>query len=202
MKIPSTIRAGDTVLWQDGPALDALHRPIEPATHSLAYYLRTNTNAEGAVVTGVAAGSVWQFTIPSVTSAGFDAGTWYFQAVATANEDQAKTTVGAGQITVLPGLGFTGSPGAFDGRSQAQKDLDAVNAAIRSLMSGGAVQEYRIGARSLKRYELGELLVLKDQLKAEVIREQKAQLIANGMGNPHSVFVRFGQSNPFRFGNR
>lgn len=202
MKIPSTIRAGDTVLWQDGPALDALRQPIEPATHSLTYFLRTNANHEGATVTGVAAGSLWQFTIPSNTSAGFDAGVWYFQAVATAVADQAKTTLGAGQITVLPGLSYAGQPGAYDGRSQAQKDLDAVNAAIRALMSGGAVQEYRIGLRSLKRYELSELIVLRDHYKAEVVREQKAEMIANGMGNPHSVFVRFGPSTPFRFGSR
>lgn len=205
VKIPSTIRAGDTILWRDEPGRDALQRPISPSTHSLTYYLRTNTNAEGASVTGVADGDSWLFTIPSATSAGFDVGTWYFQAVATANADQAKTTMGAGQITVQPALSYSGTPGAFDGRSQAQKDLDAVTAAIRSLMSGGAVQEYRIGGRSLKRYDLSDLLVLQSRLKAEVAREQKANMIANGLGNPHSVFVRFGHgapSYPFRFGNR
>jgi predicted GIY-YIG superfamily endonuclease len=29
------------------------------------------------------------------------------------------------------------------------------------------------------------------RLKAEVKREQKAALIANGLGNPHNLFVRF-----------
>ena len=192
MKIPSTIRAGDTILWREEPGRDTLLRPIEPATHSLTYFLRTNANHEGATVTGVTEGSTWLFTIPAATSAGFDVGTWYFQAVATAIADQAKTTMGAGQITVQPGLSYSGSPGAFDGRSQAEKDLEAVNAAIRSLMSGGAVQEYRIGGRSLKRYDLGDLMVLRDHLKAEVVREQKANMIANGLGNPHSVFIRFG----------
>jgi hypothetical protein len=36
-------------------------------------------------------------------------------------------------------LNYTGTPGAFDGRSQAQMDLDAVQAAIRTLIAGGAV---------------------------------------------------------------
>ena len=62
-----------------------------------------------------------------------------------------------------------------------------------SLMVGGAVQEYRIGTRSLKRYELAELLALESRLKSEVAREQKASLIANGLGNPHSLYVRFGR---------
>ena len=86
----------------------------------------------------------------------------------------------------------SGTPVAFDGRSQAQKDLEAVQAAIRTIISGGAVAEYRIGTRSLKKYELSELLTLESRLKAEVVREKKAEMIANGLGNPSSLFVRFG----------
>jgi hypothetical protein len=60
-------------------------------------------------------------------------------------------------------------------------------------MAGGAVQEYRIGTRSLKRYELADLLALESKLKADVARENKAAMIANGLGNPHNLFVRFGR---------
>jgi hypothetical protein len=137
--------------------------------------------------------SGWEFTISAGTSAAFDAGVWYFQAVATAFAGSEKTTLGSGQVEVLPSLNYSGAPGAFDGRSQSQKDLDAVQAAIRSLMSGGAVQEYRIGTRSLKRYELADLLALESKLKADVARENKAAMIANGLGNPHNLFVRFGR---------
>ena len=179
--------------WEDAAAVDALRRPINSSTHTLTYYLRTNKNAESATAVGTAAGDGgWSFTIDSTTSAGFDAGEWYFQAVATAISDGAKTTIGAGSIAVLPSLGYSGTAGAFDGRSQAEKDLDAVTAAIRALMSGGAVREYRIGERQLARYSLSELLMLQSRLKAEVAREKKAEMIANGMGNPHAVFVRFG----------
>ena len=193
MKIPSAIRAGDTITWVDAPTVDTFGASIDSSNHSLVYYLRTNTAAEGATVTGTAEGQGWRFTITAGTSAGFDAGTWYFQAVATATVGGAKTTLGAGQLTVEPSLSYAGSPGAFDGRSQAQKDLEAVQAAIRSLMTGGAVQEYRIGTRSLKRYELADLLALETKLKADVARENKAAMIANGLGNPHNLFVRFGR---------
>jgi hypothetical protein len=191
VKIPSKIRAGDTVVWVDEPSVDVFGAAIDSSNHGLTYYLRTNTASEGATVVGVAEGSGWKFTISDATSAGFDAGVWYFQAVATANVGGAKTTLGTGQLTVEPSLSYAGSPGAFDGRSQAQKDLEACQAAIRSLMSGGAVQEYRIGTRSLKRYDLAELLALESRLKAEVARENKAAMIANGLGNPHNLFVRF-----------
>jgi hypothetical protein len=193
VKIPSAIRAGDTIVWVDSPTIDTFGASIDSSNHGLTYYLRTNTAAEGATVVGTAEGTGWRFTITAGTSAGFDAGTWYFQAVATANVGGAKTTLGTGQLTVEPSLSYAGSPGAFDGRSQTQKDLEAVQSAIRSLMAGGAVQEYRIGTRSLKRYDLADLLALETKLKAEVAREQKAALIANGLGNPHNLFVRFGR---------
>jgi hypothetical protein len=193
VKIPSTIRAGDTVVWVDDPSVDVFGAAIDSSNHGLTYYLRTNTASEGATVVGVAESSGWKFTISAGISAGFDAGTWYFQAVAVAVSDGAKTTLGTGQLTVEPSLSYAGTPSAFDGRSQAQKDLEACQAAIRSLMSGGAVQEYRIGTRSLKRYDLAELLALESRLKAEVARENKAAMIANGLGNPHNLFVRFGR---------
>lgn len=180
------------MVWVDDPTTDVFGAAIDSSTHTLTYYLRTNTASEGATAVGVAEGSGWKVTLTSGTTTNFDAGTWYFQAVATAITGGAKTTLGSGQIEVLPSLSYAGTPGAFDGRSQAKKDLDAVQAAIRSLMNGGAVQEYRIGTRNLKRYDLSELLTLESQLKAVVARENKAAMIANGLGNPHNLFVRFG----------
>lgn len=178
--------------WRDEPSADVFGNPISSADGwALYYYLRTNTASEGATVTGVAFGSGWELTIAQATTAAFNAGQWYWQAEA--RKSGVHHTVGAGQLTVLAGMSYTGTPGAFDGRSQAQKDLEAVQGAVRSLMAGGAVQEYKVGMRSLKRYDLPDLLALESRLKAEVAREQKANMIANGLGNPHSVFVRFGQ---------
>lgn len=182
--------------WRDEPARDNLGNAIDGSNHSLTYYLRTNTNHQGAIVAGVTvvgtpSGTGWEFTIAAGTTDGFVAGQWYWQAVATATVGGAVTTIGAGQLTVLPGLDYTGQPSAFDGRSQAQKDLDAVQAAIRAIVSGGVVQEYKIGARSLKKYEMADLIQLEAKLKAEVKREQAATMVANGLGSPHNLFVRF-----------
>jgi hypothetical protein len=168
--------------------------PLTSATHGLTYYIRFNRNNHGATVVGVADGDGWRFTITAAVSAGFhEDDTGYWQAVATANVGGAKTTLGSGTFDVEPNLAYTGTPAAVDARSQAQKDLDSCQAAIRALMAGGAVQEYRIGTRSLKRYELADLLALESKLKADVARENKAAMIANGLGNPHNLFVRFGR---------
>lgn len=190
MNIPAQIRAGDTVKWRDEASRDVFGNAITSGDGwTLTYYLRFNHNNEGATVVGTAYGTGWEFNISQATSAAFDAGDWYWQAEATKSGEHI--TLGAGQLTVLASLSYTGNPSAFDGRSQAQKDLDAVQAAIRALISGGVVREYSIGNRSLKKYELADLLALEGKLKAEVKREQAAQLMANGLGNPHNLYVRF-----------
>ena len=189
MNIPAQIRAGDTVTWRDEAARDNLGNAIDSSSWTLTYYLRTNTASEGATVVGTAYSSGWTFTISATTSGGFDAGQWYWQALATAGSE--KVTLGAGQLEVLAGLNYTGTPGAFDGRSQAEKDLDAVQAAMRAIISGGAVAEYSIGSRRLKKMEMADLIQLEAKLKAEVKREQAATMVANGLGSPHNLFVRF-----------
>jgi hypothetical protein len=189
VNIPSEIRAGDTIKWRDVQGADNFGTPITSASWTLTYYLRFDKNNEGATVVGTAYGSGWEFSISQAISSGFDTGKWYWQAEATKSGEHV--TLGAGQLQVLPSLSYTGSPNAFDGRSQAQIDLDAVDAAIRAIITGGVVKQYTIGNRSLSKYDLSDLLALQSQLKAQVVREQKAELIANGLGNPHNLFVRF-----------
>jgi hypothetical protein len=193
MAIPPSITAGVDVVWTDAATTDIFGNAVTSATHNLTYYFRLNTAGEGVTATGTAYSDGWQITIPAATSAGMDASTgWYFQAVLTAISGGAVSEYSRGQIEVQASLAYVGSPAAFDGRTQAQKDLEAVQAAIRSLMTGGATQEYRIGNRSLKRYDLADLLALESQLKATVVRENKAKIIASGLGDPNNLFIRFG----------
>ena len=115
---------------------------------------------------------------------------WYWQALATSGSD--KLTLGAGTFAVKASLSYTGTPGAFDGRTQAEKDLEAVQGAIRSIISGGAVQQYSIGSRAITKMRMEDLLALESKLKAEVNRERAAEKVAAGLGNPGTMFVRFG----------
>jgi hypothetical protein len=189
VNIPSEIRAGDTIQWRDIPGADNLGNVISSSDYTLTYYLRTNTSTEGATVVGSAYGTGWELTIAAATSTDFSNGQWYWQAVAT--KTGSTVTMGSGQLTVLRSLSYTGTPLAVDGRSQAEQDLAAVQAAIRAIVAGGVAKEYTIGNRNLKKYDMADLLQLESKLKAEVKREQMADLIANGLGNPHNLFVRF-----------
>lgn len=191
MRIPAAIQAGDTVSWFDASSTDTLGNALTSASWVLTYYLRFNATHEAATVVGSArTDGGWDFTISAATSAGFDAGTWYWQALATSGND--KLTLGAGSLTVKASLSYAGQAAAFDGRTQAEKDLDAVQAAIRSLVSGGAVQQYSIGSRSITKMRLSDLMELESKLKAEVNRERAAEKVAAGLGNPGAMFVRFG----------
>ena len=190
MNIPSEIRAGDTVKWRDNSSTDVFGNEIKSDEWTLKYYLRTNAAPEAHTSTGTAFGTGWEFTLSATVTAEFDAGTWYWQAIATKGTE--TLTLGYGSLTVEASLSYTGpATPKYDGRTQAEKDLEAVQTAIRTLIAGGAVQEYRIGNRNLKRYELQDLIQLEGRLKAEVNREQMAEKIANGLGNPRNMFVRF-----------
>ena len=157
---------------------------------TLTYFLRSNTAAEGATVVGVAdAVGGWDFTLAAATTTDFDAGTWYWTAQATSG--LLAQTLGTGSLTVLPSLAYTGTPAAFDGRSQNEIDLAAVQTAIRTIVSGG-VSQYAIGSRQATKLDLGMLMKREAMLKGEVARERAAEKIAAGLGDPRNLFVRFG----------
>ena len=187
--VPDLIYAGDTVIF-DVPAFkDAIGTTIDSGTYTLTWYARTNTSTEGATIVGVAEGDGWRITVPSSTTTEFIADTWTWQAIATYGSVQY--TAGRGQFTVKATAGYSGTPGAFDDRSRAEIDLEKVDAAIRTLASGGMVQEYSIGGRSLRRYKMTELLELRSTLQNEVAMERRREKIRQGLGNPGLAKVRF-----------
>tara|TARA_Y100001938_G_scaffold130742_1_gene187057 strand:+ start:259 stop:834 length:576 start_codon:yes stop_codon:yes gene_type:complete len=190
MTIPSKVRAGDILQWRDSETQDVFGNAITSTDWSVTYYLRTNTANEAHITSSTPYLSGWQFTVASAVTANFDAGDWFFQAVADKSGAE-KQTILSGQFEVLPSLVYSGSAAAFDGRSQIRKDLDQVQAAIRTVASGGGVKEYKIGTRQAKKYDLSELFQLEAKLKAELAREETKEKIANGLGNPRNLFVRF-----------
>lgn len=190
MKFPQKFRAGDYIQWRLNSTTDNFGEPISSPDWSVNYYFRTNTDFLGATAASSVYLDGFQFSLASSVTETFNAGDWFYQAVANKSGAE-KQTIATGKFEVLPNLSFSGSnPEAVDGRTQAKKDLDAIEAAIRAIYNGGVVQEYKIGNRDVKKYDLPDLIMLRDKLKAIVIREDKAQMIANGLGNPHNLYIR------------
>lgn len=187
MNIPIKFTAGDSISWVDEPGLDSLGNEITSAAWTLTYILRGST---ALTLTAVANGSGWKTTISKTQSATLAPGVHHWQAVATKNDE--RVTLGSGSVTVLTDLAYTGTATAFDGRTQAEADLDAVRAAMRAIVSGGAVAEYSIGNRSLKKLAMADLIALETKLKADVASEKRRQRLAQGLDSGRAVYVRFG----------
>ena len=190
MTFPNEIRVGDYVQWGIPASQDVFGNSISSPDWSVVYYLRTNTGPIGATINSSAFNDGFQFTIASNVTATFTAGSWFYQAVANKSGAE-KQTIYTGQFKVLESLEYSGTALNYDGRSQVEKDLATIQAAIRNIISGGAIQEYKIGTRTAKKYELSELIELESRYKAELVREKQAEMIANGLGNPRATFVRF-----------
>lgn len=190
MPVPAEIRAGNTIQWVEPAQVDLNGDVATSSGWTFTTYLRTNTASEGATVVGVArSDGGWDMSISASTSTGFDAGPWYWESRITSGA--VVITVGDGTTLVVPSLSYAGSPGAFNGQSQAEQDLAAVQAAIRAIITKGAKQ-YSIGGRSFTSIDLGHLMQREAELKAIVARERAAEKIAAGLGDPHNLFVRFG----------
>lgn len=186
MNIPSQITAGDSLAWDDAPATDNLGNTISSANGwTLKYHLRNATQTLD--LTAAAQGDGWRTAITSAQSTTFGAGDAYWSARATKAAE--AVTLGSGKLEVL--INRQAASAGAELRSQAKQDLAAVQAAMRAIISGGAVAEYTIGNRSLRKLPMEDLIMLESRLKAAVVREEKAEMIANGKGNPNNLYVRF-----------
>lgn len=188
MNIPQQITSGDSVTWSDSAALDAAGNTISSPEWSLVYTLRGPT---ALTLNATASGGGWTTTMTTAQSATLSPGTYYWQASASRGAD--RVTLASGSVSIVANLAYTVNPAIFDGRTQAQKDLEAVRAAMRAVISGGATQEYSIGNRSLKKMPMSDLIALESKLKADVVLEQRRKRIAEGLDSGRSTYIRFGR---------
>lgn len=194
MNIPGILVAGDSLTWIDYAFRDALGASVDSGSYSLAYSFRGPVAAAGLDVIGVLTGTGWGFTLTTAQSAAMNAGatpqTWYWQASAT--KSGVRVTAGDGSLWVKPNLaGLAAGSTLFDGTSAAEKILAAIETEITARATGGMTLEYTIGSRSLKKEPISALLELRSRYKLIVSRERRGQQIANGLGNPGRVGVRF-----------
>lgn len=176
-QVPTEMIAGDTWAWTrdlgDYPA---------GAWSSVWYF----ENA-GKVfsVAGVASGTTHTATIAAATTAGYRAGKYRWRLVVTAAG--VRKSVEQGWLNVLAD---PAAAGTNDTRSNARVMLDNVEAYLKdpgNLVAGS----YALAGRSLSRWSRAELLVERDKLLAEVRSEESADRMAQGLGNPRRLYVRF-----------
>jgi hypothetical protein len=175
MQIPTQLTAGDSVSWRD-PALTAQGVGISPTAWGLSYSLR-GPLAAGVDLIGASDGTRWSFTLTAAQTAAFNASPstllWYWQASATFATQ--RITVARGVLRVKPNLALLATSATFDGRSQAEKNLVAIETEIQARIEGGATLEYTIGQRSLKREPMEALMALRTQWRRIVAGERRGR---------------------------
>ena len=186
--IPSVISSGETIKWRDEATTVPFNQNATSSDWTLTYYLRTNAFGQGHISVGSSYNTGWEFTITATDSAGFRSGDWYWCAIVSKSAEKFK--LGQGTLTVKQQLEYTGIPNGIDYRTTAETDLANVSAAIRAIVSDKA-KEYTIGDRTFKRLDLPVLIARESQLKSIVKSEQRASLIAQGLGDPKNLYVRF-----------
>ena len=185
MNVPALIYAGDTTKWNE-PAT-TLYSSADSWVATFA--LRHATGNDALNITGVADGTGgWNFTITAAQTAALHVnGHWWQIAVTKAGE---RYTLGTGTLDVQANIPAAGN--TYDGRTQTEIDLESLRAEIRARVTGGSVQEYTIGTRSLKKMPMPDLIALESKLKADLALETRRKRIAQGLDSGRSVFVRFG----------
>jgi len=188
LNVPQQFTQGDTVAWQE--SVDGYSSADGWA---LALVLVRIGDAPVTVEATAADGGGFSLELTAATTANMEPTAYSWAARVT--KDTARHTVASGQLSVLPDIGAVGADG-FDGRSWAEQALEAVEAALLGVASkrhqAHTVQLPEGGTRQVQYLSHGELLTVRDRLRAEIASaRQEKNLAENGHNAAGIVRARF-----------
>lgn len=187
MNIFATLMQGDSATWSDEPVRLGDGRTADAGAWVLTYALR---GPIGLDLVATADGSAWSTTLTATASATLTPGTYAWAARIASGAE--RLTLGTGQSVITRDITALPTNGSYDGRSPAQIALSACEAAMATFnTTGGKVKKYEIAGRLMEFQTITELMALRSFWKAMVLSEGSADSIANGLGNPRNLFVRF-----------
>lgn len=170
---PDEIAPGERLEWRKSLA------DFNPGDGwELKYYFR-NESGTGFDAAGTAEGGSWRVEVdvpPNVAPGRIDWEAWV-------EDGTDEYCVDSGHATVKKSLRALAAGAAFDGRTRAEKDLDAVRRALVPESAAG-VQEYEIGGagsnRRIRYFGKEELLALETRLAQAVNRERRSAKLRQG----------------------
>lgn len=180
---PTEITPGETLEWSKALAD---YSPVEG--WALTYYFR-NASGTGFDAPATAGANSWEVSVLVPTTVGVGRIDWEVWVKKGSDERLADK----GTATVSASLKALAAGDVFDGRSQAEKDLDAVRAALVPATSAG-VQEYEIGGvgtnRRIRYFQKSELMALETNLAQRVNRERRVAARRNGAPYFKNIYSR------------
>lgn len=132
-------------------------------------------------LTAAGSGDEHTFTATATVTSAWVPGKYWWQVRATDGPD--VVLIDEGETRILEDLASVS--GSYDGRSHAQRVLEAIEAVIEGRASIDQ-ESYSINNRSLSRTPVSDLLKLRDRYRAEVAAA-KAAKAGRGMGRIHRV---------------
>lgn len=188
MNIPSTLRAGDTIAWDESI-------PDYPASAgwTLAFVL-TKYGQSLITITATTSGDDYAISVLPATSRTWIAGIYSWMAYVYKSSGTPvliteKYTVKSGDIEILPDI--TQATSTTDLRSYARKTLDELEIVLQVKAAGGDISAYSIAGRSASKYPPETLENWRDKLRAECRLEIENQIAAKGVRHPRHVGIRF-----------
>ncbi len=160
-----------------GVSLDLLIvRSAHPAPDwSVALHLRGPAAID---IAATAEGSAHRMTATAAETAAWMPGRYWYQLRAT-DAGGETCLLEDGHLDILPDLLSAGA--GFDGRSHAERVLDAIEAVIEGRATQDQ-QSYTINNRSLSRTPLADLLLLRERYRAQVVQQRARERGRAGYG--------------------
>lgn len=180
--VPNSFTVGESFSWTKEFSL------YPASLWDLTYHFRGV--GQGFDVEATANGNKFDLSALSTQTDNCTAGTYSYQAYVT--KDAEKILVDQGTIRVHPNLASLDLNDSFDGRSKAQKILDAIDAMIEGKATLDQ-QAYQIGNRQLSRIPIPDLIMLRDKYQRIVAEEKRAKNLKKGSGYLKTIkgaFVR------------
>ncbi|HZQ01407.1 MAG TPA: hypothetical protein VFB13_17815 [Reyranella sp.] len=189
---PDIVTIGTTWAWRRDDLNDDF--PGGSGGWTLAYTLSQNgqtaLQVNGAAVTYDGEGYLIKTAANLAAAAA--AGLWTITGQVTNTGTGEVYEVYRGTVRLLPALGNN-----VDGRTYWQITLDNIEAVIQGRATKDQMA-YTIDGRRLDRTPIAELLLLKDDARAEVERERRALLLSQGRDPKRKIGTRFvGPTGPF-----
>lgn len=125
-------------------------------------------------IQATACGDSFIFYADAATTAAWKPGDYWFAVRGSSGDDVIEMR--KGEIAIAPDIANV--PTGFDGRTYAERVLEAIDAVIEKRASMDQ-QSYRINDRELSRTPIADLLTLRNQFRAEVNREKARRLGKN-----------------------
>jgi hypothetical protein len=176
--IPETIYAGDSLSWTESAG------EYPAPVWTMHYAIRGASKLD---LDSTPDGTDHKFTVAAANTASLQPGFYTWQSFVT-DGTGARHTVSTGSISIRANLAIQNS--GFDGRSHAQKVLDAIEATMegRASKAQGSVQ---INNRQIQYLKPEELVKWRSFYKAEVAREKTAEKVAQGEEPGNRILTRF-----------